>query len=87
MAPGNPAHRPVIGEEDTSMNDNDRQKVFMLAIAAAIVFAIIGILYLTSHFIPSGFHWKHAVLAFVLAAGSLLVANFNRPAARIAARR
>jgi hypothetical protein len=69
------------------MSANDRQRVFMLALAAAAVFIIIGILYLTSHFIPSGFHWKHAVLAFALAAGSLIVANFNRPAANVAARR
>ncbi len=68
------------------MGANDRQKVFLLAIAAAIVFVVIGILYLTSHFIPSGFHWKHAVLSFALAAGSLIVANFNRPGATIAGR-
>ena len=68
------------------MNANARQKVFMLALAAAVVFVVIGILYLTSHFIPSGFHWKHAGLAFALAAGSLIVANFNRPTAGIAAK-
>ncbi len=66
------------------MQASDRQKVFLLAIAAAAVFVVIGILYLTSHFIPSGFHWKHAVLAFVLAGGSLIVANFNRPGAGVA---
>jgi type IV secretory pathway protease TraF len=64
---------------------SDRQKVFLLAIAAAVVFIIVGILYLTSHSIPSGFHWKHAVLSFALAAGALIVANFNRPGAGVAA--
>ena len=67
------------------MGTIDRQRIFLLAVAAAVVLVVIGILYLTSHFIPSGFHWKHAVLCFALAAGALVVANFNRPGVSVAA--
>ncbi|MDB5076649.1 MAG: hypothetical protein JWO42_2828 [Chloroflexi bacterium] len=67
------------------MPAEQRRMVFLLSIAAAVVFVIIGILYLAGDFIPSGVHHKHAILAFVLAAASLVLANFNR--AGTAARR
>jgi hypothetical protein len=53
--------------------------IFVLAILAAFVLAVIGILYYGGHFIPSGVHHKHAYLAWALAIGALIVANFNRP--------
>jgi hypothetical protein len=54
--------------------------MFYGAIVGAIVLAIIGLLYLTGNmFYPKGIHGKHAILAFVLAGGALIVANFNRP--------
>lgn len=63
-----------------------RVLLFYAAIAIAVVLAIVGVLYLTGNmFYPKGVHHKHAILAFVLALGALVVANFNRPgvAARI----
>jgi hypothetical protein len=56
--------------------------IFLLAIAAAVVLAIVGILYFGGHmFYPTGVHKKHAILAWALAVGALVVANFNRPSA------
>ena len=63
-----------------------RMLMFYGSIAAAVVLAIIGVLYLAGDFIPSGVHDKHAILAFVLAVGALIVANFNRPGAAISRR-
>lgn len=60
--------------------------LFLGAIAAAVLLVIIAGLYWTGHFIPSGVHHKHALLAIVLAVGALIVANFNRPAAAMARR-
>jgi hypothetical protein len=49
-------------------------------ILAAVILAIIGVLYLAGNGpLDSGRHIKHALLFFVLAAGALAVANFNRP--------
>jgi hypothetical protein len=56
-----------------------RTQIFYGAIALAVIFVIVAILYLLGDSIPSGVHYKHAILAFVLAVGSLVVANFNRP--------
>lgn len=64
------------------MTQQQRSMVFLGSIAAAIILAVIGVLYLAGHFIPSGVHDKHAILAFVLAVGALIVANFNRPGAQ-----
>lgn len=61
------------------MNQQQRQMIFYVGIVAAVVLAIIGVLYLVGDFVPSGRHVKHAILAFILAAGALVVANFNRP--------
>ena len=65
---------------------DQRMRIFLGAIAAAAVLVIVGILYLAGHFIPSGVHYKHAILAFVLAVGALIIANFNRPTTAIARR-
>ncbi len=65
---------------------DQRTRIFFGAIAVAVALVIIGILYIAGHFIPSGVHNKHAILAFVLAAGALIVANFNRPTTAIARR-
>jgi hypothetical protein len=61
------------------MTQQQRTLMFYGAIAAAVILAIIGVLYLAGDFVPTGRHVKHALLAFVLAAGALVVANFNRP--------
>jgi hypothetical protein len=61
------------------MTQQQRMLMFYAAIAAAVILAIIGVLYLAGDFVPSGRHVKHALLAFVLAVGALVVANFNRP--------
>jgi hypothetical protein len=63
------------------MGTDQRRMILMLALVAAVVLAIIGVLYLAGDFIPSGKHTKHAILAFALAVGALVVANFNRPGA------
>jgi hypothetical protein len=66
---------------------NQRQQIFLGAIVVAVVLVIVGGLYWTGHFFyPTGVHHKHAILAFVLAVGALIVANFNRPAAAGATR-
>ena len=62
------------------MTPQQRTQVFYGAIVLAVVFVIVAILYILGDSIPSGVHYKHAILAFALAAGSLVVANFNRPA-------
>jgi hypothetical protein len=57
-----------------------RTLIFYGAIVVAIVLAIVGVLYLAGDmFYPTGRHVKHAILAFVLAVGALIIANFNRP--------
>lgn len=61
---------------------DQRQLLFVGAIAAAIILAIIAALYMAGDFVPSGVHHKHALLAAILAVGALIVANFNRPSAR-----
>jgi hypothetical protein len=69
------------------MPAQQRQMVFLLAIAAAIVLVIVGVLYYGGHmFYPTGVHHKHAYLAWALAVGALIVANFNRPSASVAGR-
>ena len=56
--------------------------VFIGAIIAAVILAIIAVLYLAGNGpLDPGRHIKHALLFFVLAAGALAVANFNRPGA------
>jgi len=66
---------------------DQRMRIFLGAIAAAVVLVIICGLYWTGHFFyPTGVHHKHAILAFVLAIGALIVANFNRPTTAIARR-
>ena len=61
---------------------DQRQLLFLGAIVVAVLLAIIGVLYLAGDFVPSGVHHKHAILAFALAVGALIIANFNRPSAR-----
>jgi hypothetical protein len=64
------------------MPAQQRQMIFLLAIAAAVVLAVVGLLYYGGHmFYPTGVHKKHAVLSWALAVGALVVANFNRPTA------
>jgi hypothetical protein len=59
---------------------DQRAIIFYGAIVVAVVLAVVGVLYLMGDmFYPKGVHDKHAILAFVLAAGALIVANFNRP--------
>jgi hypothetical protein len=66
---------------------DQRMRIFYGAIVVAVLLVIIGGLYWTGHFFyPTGVHHKHAILAFVLAVGALIVANFNRPAPAIARR-
>lgn len=54
--------------------------LFFGATAAAGILAILAVMYLVGDgpFDP-GRHVKHAVLFFALAAGALIIANFNRP--------
>jgi hypothetical protein len=66
---------------------DQRMRIFFGAIAAAVILVIISGLYWTGHFFyPTGVHHKHAILAIVLAAGALIIANFNRPTTAIARR-
>lgn len=64
------------------MTAQQRSTLFLASIAAAVILAIIGVLYLAGDFIPSGVRHKHAILAFGLAVLALVFANFNRPGAR-----
>jgi hypothetical protein len=62
------------------MPQQQRPLVFVGAIVAAVILAIIAVLYLAGNGpLDPGRHIKHALLFFVLAAGALAVANFNRP--------
>ena len=61
------------------MAQDNRPWYFLGAVVAAVILALIGIFYLTGHVITSQDHPKRAILAFVLAVGALVVANFNRP--------
>ncbi|HVC83008.1 MAG TPA: hypothetical protein VN837_11625 [Chloroflexota bacterium] len=66
---------------------DQRMTIFLGAIAAAVLLVIIAALYWSGHmFYPTGVHHKHAILAIVLAAGALVIANFNRPSAAVARR-
>lgn len=57
-----------------------RTPTFVAALVAAVILAIIAVLYLAGNGpLESGRHIKHALLFFALAAGALAVANFNRP--------
>ncbi|MGB8266067.1 MAG: hypothetical protein WCE44_07085 [Candidatus Velthaea sp.] len=47
-----------------------------VALLLAVVFFVIAILYLTGHGYPAGVHYKHAILAFVLAVLSLVWFRF-----------
>jgi hypothetical protein len=67
-----------------TMQTQSRRLIFMGAIAAAIVLAIIGVLYLIGDGpLDPGRQIKHALLFFILAVGALVVANFNRPAVAV----
>ncbi len=64
------------------MPQQQRTLVFVGANVAAVILAIIAVLYLAGNGpLEPGRHIKHALLFFVLAAGALAVANFNRPGA------
>jgi hypothetical protein len=59
-----------------------RTFTFVGSLIAAVILAILAILYLAGNGpLDPGRHIKHALLFFVLAAGALAVANFNRPGA------
>ncbi|MBV9438353.1 MAG: hypothetical protein JOZ24_00015 [Candidatus Eremiobacteraeota bacterium] len=38
-----------------------------LALALAVVFVVIALLYWTGHFIPAGVHVKHGIVSIILA--------------------
>jgi threonine/homoserine/homoserine lactone efflux protein len=59
-----------------------RPWVAPLAIVAAIVFAVIGLMYAAAFGISSVHHPKHAILFFVLAAGAGVIAWFSLGARR-----
>jgi hypothetical protein len=66
------------------MNQEQRRMIFLGSIAAAVILAIIAVLFLTGNNpVLSGKHTKHALLFFALAAGALVIANFNRPTAAL----
>ena len=64
------------------MPQQQRTLVFVGANVAAVILTIIAVLYLAGNGpLEPGRHIKHALLFFVLAAGALAIANFNRPGA------
>jgi hypothetical protein len=67
---------------------DQRALLFYGAIVVAVVLAIVGVLYWGGHGpFFAGVRHKHAILCWVLAVGALVVANFNRPGATVAAAR
>jgi len=61
------------------MSQQQRSRTFYSAVVSALILVIVGVLYLAGYFIPTGKHNLHALLAFVLACGLLVFANFIRP--------
>lgn len=58
----------------------NNMSLFLGAIVAAVILAIVGILYLIGDGpLDPGRQIKHALLFFVLAIAALVIANFNRP--------
>jgi hypothetical protein len=54
--------------------------MFLGGIGAALILALLAVLYLTGHGpLDPGRHVKHAILFAAVAIGALVVANFNRP--------
>jgi hypothetical protein len=57
-----------------------RTLIFAGALVVAVALALIGVLYIAGDGpLASGQHIKRALLFWALAAGAVVVANFNRP--------
>ena len=61
------------------MTSQQRQLVFMVASAVAVLLIVIGILYLAGAVIASGSHDRRAEVCFVIAVVAAIVAFFTRP--------
>lgn len=57
-------------------NESD-SVVKQAALVLAVVFLIVAVLYWTGHFIPSGVHVKHGIVAVILALLSLVWYRFQ----------
>jgi len=63
-----------------NVTNQQRQLVFMVAGAVAVLLVIIGILYLAGAGVASSSHSRRAEACFVIAVVAAIVAFFTRPA-------